>query len=62
MAAAHMQKDGRSNEVSISHFVNLVIPEGMKKSRISISIAFSIDILIRDENIISEKHKTKKTF
>ena len=29
------------------------------KSQTSISIAFSIDILIRNENITSEEHKTK---
>ena len=38
----------------------LGIPKGMKKNAISISIAFSINILIRNENITSEQHKTKK--
>ena len=36
----------------------LEIPKEMK-NEISISIAFSIHILIRNENITSEKHKTK---
>ena len=35
------------------------LSKGMKKNAISISIAFSIDILIRNENLISEEHKTK---
>ena len=34
------------------------IPKGMKIA-ISISIAFSFDFLIRNENIIPEEHKTK---
>ena len=34
-------------------------PKGMKKNVISISIAFSVDTLIRNEHIISKKHKTK---
>ena len=32
---------------------------GNEKNVISISIAFSINILIRNENIISEERKTK---
>ena len=35
------------------------IPEGMKKNAVSISIAFSINILIRNKNITSEEQKTK---
>ena len=37
----------------------LGIPKGTKKNAISIPIAFGIDILIRNENIISEKYRTK---
>ena len=36
----------------------LGIPKGMKKNAFSISIAFCLDILIRNENIISEECKT----
>ena len=36
----------------------LGIPKGMKNA-VSISIAFSLDFLIRNENIISEERKTK---
>ena len=32
------------------------------KNAIPIFIAFSIDVLIRDENIISEERKTKKAY
>ena len=34
--------------------------QGDEKNAISISIAFSFDFLIRNENIISEEHKTKR--
>ena len=36
----------------------LGIPKGMKNA-ISISFAFTIDILTRNENIDSQEHKTK---
>ena len=36
----------------------LGIPKGMKKT-VSISIAFSLDVLIRNENITFEECKTK---
>ena len=39
---------------------NLGIPKKMKNA-VSISIDFSVDILIRNENIISQEHKTKQT-
>ena len=39
----------------------LGIPKGMKVSS-SISIAFSVEILTRNENIMSEEHKTKNLF
>ena len=39
----------------------LWIPKGMNNG-ISISIAFSVDILIKNENIISEECKTKNRF
>ena len=38
---------------------SLGIPKGMKKNAISISIAFCLDFFIRNENITSEKCKTK---
>ena len=37
------------------------IPKGMKKA-VSISIAFSVNVLIRNETIISQQRKTKKPF
>ena len=37
----------------------LRIPKGMQKNAISISIAFCLDFLIRNKNIISEECKTK---
>ena len=37
----------------------LGIPKGMKNNAISISIAFCLDVLIRNENITSEECKTK---
>ena len=39
----------------------LGIPKGVKNA-VYISTAFSIDISMRHENIISEEHKTKKPF
>ena len=38
--------------------VTLWIPKGMKNA-ISVSVAFNVHILIRNENTISEKGKTK---
>ena len=43
----------------IIQHATLEIPKGMKKNTVSISIAFSIDILIRNENITFEEYKTK---
>ena len=37
----------------------LGIQKGMKKIAISIHIAFRVDVLIRNENIISKKYNTK---
>ena len=37
----------------------LGIPKGMKKKAVSISIAFYLGFLIRNENITSEECKTK---
>ena len=42
----------------IIQYATLRIPKGMKNS-VSIFIAFSIDIWINNENITSQKHKTK---
>ena len=42
---------------TIQH-ATLGIPKGMKNA-VSISIAFRVDILFRNENIISKEHKTK---
>ena len=42
--------------------VTLGIPKGMKKNVISISIAFCLDVLIRNESITSEECKTEKPF
>ena len=39
----------------------LGIPKGMKNA-VSISIAFCLDLLIRNENVTSEECKTKKLF
>ena len=39
----------------------LRIPKGMKNA-VSISTAFSIDMLIRNENIISKERKTKSVW
>ena len=41
----------------ITKCVTLWIPKGMKNA-ISISFAFTVDILIRNENIGSNEHKT----
>ena len=42
----------------IIHRATLRIPKGMKNA-VFISIAFFLDVLIRNENIISKEHKTK---
>ena len=39
--------------------VTLGIPNGNKENAVSISIAFCLDLLIRNENITSEECKTK---
>ena len=36
--------------------------QGNEKNAVSISIAFSLDFLIRKKNIISEEQKTEKPF
>ena len=49
------------NHKKIIQHVTLGIPKGMKNAA-SISIAFSLDFLIKNENIIFEECKTKKLF
>ena len=45
----------------IIQYATLGIPKGMKKS-VSISSAFSLDVLIRNEGIISKETENKKLF
>ena len=47
------------NIKEIIQLAALCIPKGMKKNAVFISIAFNVNILIRNENIISEQRKTK---
>ena len=47
------------NTKEIIQRATLLISKGMKKIAISIPIAFSIDTLLRNENIISEERKSK---
>ena len=50
------------NMRSIKEMIQLAtlgVPKGMKKNAVSISIAFCLDILIRNENITSEECTTK---
>ena len=42
--------------------VTLGILKGMKKNAVSISVAFSLDVLIRNESRSSEECKNKKPF
>ena len=45
----------------INQHVTLGISKGLKNA-VFIAIAISVDILIRNETMISEEHKAKKTF
>ena len=49
---------GILSKKEIIQHASIWIPKGMKNA-VSISIAFSNDVLIRNENIISKERKTK---
>ena len=46
------------NTIEIIQLATVGIPKRMKKNAISISIAFSADILTKNENMISEETKS----